>query len=157
MRGIVWQLADTKDQRAVYTALEAHFEPMAVPEYEKVEMLSDLSPAIERYHTLVGLGRYEDAFVLFQDRLDDATQYRLAAHRDRIAWLERLFPHGVTELPALSSDRDRSFTLNALAGSFLFFGQPGRAVLLALKAIELDKQLVHRFRNSNHIKPPYRA
>ena len=45
MRGVVWQLTDAKDQRAVYTALEAHFEPMATPEWRKVETLADLTPA----------------------------------------------------------------------------------------------------------------
>ncbi len=63
VRGVVWQLTDAKDQRAVYTALEAHFEPMAVPDEEAVEALADLSPAIERYHTLLGLGRYDDALL----------------------------------------------------------------------------------------------
>jgi hypothetical protein len=37
-----------------------------------------------------------------------------------MAWLERLFPHGVTELPALSRYSNRSFTLNALAQSYQF-------------------------------------
>jgi tetratricopeptide (TPR) repeat protein len=146
VRGVVWQLVDAKDQRAVYAALEAHFEPMAVRDAEEVETLADLTPAIERYHTLVGLGRYEDAFVLFRDRLGDATLYRLAAHRERIAWLERLFPHGVTELPSLSSDYDRSYALAVLAMSYNLFGQPSRAVPLYRKAIELDEQ-AHDERN----------
>ena len=98
VRGVVWQLAGANSQRAIYTALAAHFEPMATPEWEQVESLADLAPAIERYHMLVGLGRYDDAFTLFRDRLYHATFYRLAAHRERIAWLERLFPDG-TEAP----------------------------------------------------------
>jgi hypothetical protein len=114
VRGVVWRLTDAKDQRAVYAALEAHFEPMATPEFEKIETLADLAPAIERFHTLVGLERYDDAFVLFRDRLHNATLYRLAAHRERIAWLERLFARGVSELPSLAGDRDREFALNAL-------------------------------------------
>jgi tetratricopeptide (TPR) repeat protein len=134
VRGVVWQLTDAKDQRAVYTALEAHFEPMVIPEADKVETLSDLTPAIERYHTLVGLGRYDDAFVLFRDRLNNATLYRLAAHRERIAWLERLFPDGVMSVPALPRDRDQRHTLNALALSYQFSGEPGRSVPLFRRA-----------------------
>jgi hypothetical protein len=117
VRGVVWQLTDAKDQRVIYTALEAHFEPMATPEWDKVETLADLTPAIERYHTLVGLGRYDDAFALFRDRLDRAAIYRLAAYREWIAWLERLFPDGAAGLPALTSSDAQGYALNALAQS----------------------------------------
>jgi tetratricopeptide (TPR) repeat protein len=124
VRGVVWQLTEAKDQRAVYTALEAHFEPMATPEWEKVETLADLTPAIERYHTLVSLGRYDDAYGLFRARLEYATLFRLAAHRERIAWLERLFPDGVDSSPALASAAQGS-TLGTLALSYQSSGQPG--------------------------------
>jgi tetratricopeptide (TPR) repeat protein len=146
VRGVVWQLAGAKDQRAVYIALEAYFEPMPTPEWQKVESLADLTPAIERYHTLVGLERCDDAFVLFRDRLDDATLYRLAAHRERIAWLERLFPRGIAELPALTRDRDRSNVFNGLALSYKVSGHPGRAVSLYRRADEMDLRL-HDDRN----------
>jgi hypothetical protein len=109
---------------------------MATPEWLEVETLADLTPAIERYHTLVGLGRYDDAFVLFRERLSDATLYRLAAHRDRIAWLERLFSDGVTGLPALTSDRDQSYALNTLAISYQYSGQPARSGPLFNRAYE---------------------
>jgi hypothetical protein len=115
VRGVVWQVTSAKDQHAVYTALEAHFAPMATPEWPNVETLTDLTPAIECYYTLVGLGRYDDAFVLFRDRLDRATLYRLAAYRGRIVWLEALFPLGTDGLPALKGERKQSTALNALA------------------------------------------
>jgi tetratricopeptide (TPR) repeat protein len=140
VRGVVWQLTDATDQQAVYTALEAHFEPMATPDQDDVEALDDLTPAIERYHTLVGLGRYDDAYVLFRDRLERATLYRLAAHRERIEWLERLFPEGVEGLPALTDDGDQDLTLNALAQSYQLSGQPGRSVPLFRRANEMDEQ-----------------
>jgi tetratricopeptide (TPR) repeat protein len=141
VRGVVWQLADAKDQRAVYTALDAHFEPMATPEWEKVETLADLTPAIERYHTLVGLGRYDDAFELFGDRLNSATLYRLAAHRERIAWLERLFPDGMAVLPALTYGSAQSSALSALAQSYQLSGQPARSVPLFRQADEIGKRV----------------
>jgi tetratricopeptide (TPR) repeat protein len=141
VRGVVWQLTDVKDQRAVYTALEAHFEPMTTPEWDQVETLADLTPAIERYHTLLGLGQYDDAFVLFRDRLSFATLYRLAAHRERIAWLERLFPEGVGGSPALTRDRDQSNALNMLALSYQISGEPARAVPLFRRAREIYERL----------------
>ena len=106
VRAVVWQNTKASDQRAIYEAIGAHFEPMATPDALKVETLSDLTPAIERYHTLIGLARYDDAFVLFRDRLETPTNYRLAAHRERIAWLERLFPNGLSSGPAVTGSRD---------------------------------------------------
>jgi tetratricopeptide (TPR) repeat protein len=140
VRGVVWRLTTAKDQRAIYTALEAHFEPMATPEWHKVETLADLTPAIERYHTLVGLGRYDDALQLLYDRLDTATFFRLAAHRERVAWLEQLFPDGAAGLPALTTDGAQSYALNALAQSYQLSGQPGRAVPLFRRANEIDER-----------------
>jgi tetratricopeptide (TPR) repeat protein len=136
VRGVVWQLADAKDQRAIYIRLEAHFEPMGTPDAEEVETLADLTPAIERYHTLVGLERYEDAFVLFRDRLSEATFYRLAALRECIAWLERLFPGGA-ELPALTSDQHRGYVLNTLALSYDLSGHPAEAAPLFRRSGEM--------------------
>jgi tetratricopeptide (TPR) repeat protein len=140
VRGIVWQLMDVKDQRDIYESIASHFEPMGVPYYENVESLADLTPAIERYHTLISLGRYENAFTLFHDRLDRATLYRLAAYRERIGWLERLFPQGLDALPALSTQTYQYSSLNALAQSYLFSGQPLLAIPLFQKSIAIAER-----------------
>jgi tetratricopeptide (TPR) repeat protein len=140
VRGVVWRLTEAKDQRAVYAALDAYFEPMATPPWLNVDTIADLTPAIERYHILVGLGRYDDAFRLFRERLSYATLYRLAAHRERIAWLERLFPEGVAGLPVLMSSRDQSYALNTLAQSYRFSGQPAQSVPLFRRAVEIDER-----------------
>src|SRR5205085_291677 len=141
VRGVVWQITDTKDQRAIYSALEAHFEPMATPGYLEVQSLADLTPAIERYFTLVGLKRYDDAIKLFYEKLDSATHYRLAAYGERIAWLEQLFCDAEGNLPTLSDESAQSFTLNALAQSYLFSGQPSKSVLFYQQASEIDRRL----------------
>ena len=140
VRGVVWQLTDAKNQHSVYTALEAHFEPMATPEWREVETLADLAPAIERYHTLISLRRYDDAFNLFSDRLTEAMHLRLAAHQELIACLERLFLGGVAELPALTNSRDQSRALDTLAVSYKVSGQPGRAVQLLQQANKIDER-----------------
>jgi tetratricopeptide (TPR) repeat protein len=140
VRGVVWQLTDAKDQLAVYTALEAHFEPMATPEWNEVGTLSDLAPAIERYYTLVGLERYDDAFALFRARLEIATLYRLSAHRERVDWLQRLFSAGVAQLPTLKLERDQTHALNALAQSYRILGQQSLAIPLYRRADEIDER-----------------
>jgi tetratricopeptide (TPR) repeat protein len=139
VRGVVWQLTDVRVKRDVYAAIADHFEPMTVPDAQNVESLADLTPAIERYHTLVGLGRYDDAIALFRDRISSATYYRLAAYREQAGWLERLFPHDLTGLPALTSERDQSWALTALAHSYRSSGQPSRAIPLLRESLAIDE------------------
>jgi tetratricopeptide (TPR) repeat protein len=86
------------------------------------------------------LRRYDDALALFSDQLNRTTLWRLAAYRERIAWLEQLFPRGTAELPALTSDRDQRFTLNALALSYQYSGQPSHAMEFFRGAIEIGER-----------------
>lgn len=138
VRDIVWKLASTRDQRAVLTALDAYFEPMSMPDDDDVESVSDLTPAIERFHSLTGLARYDDAFGLFRHRLDQPTLLRLALHRDRIAWLERLI--GDSDRPRLSSPLDQASFLNSLAHSYSLTGRPQRAIELYRRSLEIDRE-----------------
>jgi hypothetical protein len=131
VRGVVWSGLGDDARRGVYTSLHAHFEavPM-VDDYHEVNSLEDLTPAIELYNTLIGLGRYDDAIRLFFERLDNAMLYRLSASRQRVELLELLFLNGLEQLPHLSGQAAQAFTLNALAIGYQFSGQPGRAAVL---------------------------
>lgn len=127
VRGVVWSGLGDNARHGVYTSLHAHFEAVPlIDDPQKVNSLEDLTPAIELYNTLIGLGRYDDACALFYDRLDDATLYRLSASRQRVELLELLFPDGLEQLPRLKSQADQGFTLNALALGYQLGGQPGR-------------------------------
>ena len=55
--------------RLMAERMRAHFEPMPRDRSEKVERLDDLTPAIELYVSLIRLGRFDDAFGVFIDRL----------------------------------------------------------------------------------------
>jgi hypothetical protein len=139
VRGVVRQLTSAEDQYSVYAALENHFKPMPIPNWQKVETLTDLTPAIERYHVLVELERYDEAFTLFWDQISSATLYRLAANRQRIALVERLFPNGIEGNPALTDNRHKFLVINTLANSYLISGQPGRAADLYRRMQEFAK------------------
>ena len=131
VRGVVWQLATSEDKRAIFAAMESHFKPMAIPEANEVESLADLAPAIELYHALIELGRRDDAFELFDERLSEATGFRLAANHERIMLLERLFDGGPDNASALANDNARISALGQLMFSYQNSGQPGRAIPLA--------------------------
>ena len=141
VRGVVWQALDARTRRDIYGALHSYFDAVPrPPAWKKVESLEDLTPGIELFHTLIGLERYEDAYVVFQDHLSDATLYRLSASRQRAELLERLFPDGVETLPRLASARRQSYTLNELAQAYQYSGEPGRAEPLLRRAIEIDER-----------------
>lgn len=132
VRGVTWDGLDGDGRRGVYQSLHTHFEavPNEFSDWHQVNSLEDLAPAIELYNTLIGLGRYEDAFNVFYDRISDATLYRLSASQQRAELLEMLFPDGIDQLPRLSNPAQQAYTLNALAVAYVAGGQPGRAAPL---------------------------
>ncbi|MCP4514519.1 MAG: hypothetical protein GY824_04725, partial [Delftia sp.] len=130
VRGVVWSALDEAARQDVYGALHAHFEAVPAVELDEVNSLEDLTPAIELYNTLIGLGRYDDALVVFYNRLSSATLYRLSASRQRTELLEMLFPDGVDQLPRLSKASDQAWTLHALALAYKVGGQPRQAAPL---------------------------
>ena len=68
MRGVAWNGLDPAAQRGVYAGLRGYFESLPkIDDWQKVESLEDLTPAIELYNTLIGLGRYDDACDLFYE------------------------------------------------------------------------------------------
>ena len=141
VRGVVWAGLTDDMRRDVYTTLHAHFEAMPkIESYLEVESLEDLTPAIELYNTLIGLHRYDDAHIVFRDRLSGATLYRLSASRQRVELLEMLFPDGLDQLPCLSKPSYLVFTLNALAQGYQLSGQPRLALPLFRRNIALVKR-----------------
>jgi tetratricopeptide (TPR) repeat protein len=141
VRGVVWQALDDQAQKGIYADLRTYFDAVPrPPNYLKVESLEDLTPAIELYQSLIGLERYQDAYVLFRDHLSYATLYRLSASRQRVELLERLFPDGIENLPRLQADEDQSNTLNTLALTYKNRGEPGRAIPIYRRAVEIDER-----------------
>jgi tetratricopeptide (TPR) repeat protein len=138
VRGVIWSGLDDEARQETYETLHGHFESLpAIEDWEQVERLEDLTPAIELYNTLIGLGRYDDAYVVFRDRLEYATHFRLSASHQRAELLEMPFPDGLDESPRLSRANDQGFTLNALAAAYNHGGQPGRAVPLLRRDIAI--------------------
>jgi tetratricopeptide (TPR) repeat protein len=130
VRGVVWSRLATKTQHAVYSSLHTHFAELPmIGDWRRVTGLEDLTPAIELYNSLIGMGRYDDAAVIFRDRLSEPTLYRVSAGRQRLELLEMLFPDGLGHLPRLRTLGAQAYTLNALAQSYSLSGHPGRAVM----------------------------
>jgi tetratricopeptide (TPR) repeat protein len=140
VRGVVWQALDGQSRKVIYTDLRTYFDAVPrPPDYLEVESIDDLTPAIELYQSLIGLERYQDAFLLFRDHLDYAF-WRLGASRQRAELLEPLFPDGIDNLPRLQTGRDQSRALNALAGAYQSRGEPGRAVPLFRRKLVINER-----------------
>jgi tetratricopeptide (TPR) repeat protein len=127
VRGVVWSGLDESTRRTTYGVLVTHFKSLPIVADADVNSLDDLTGAIELYNTLIGLGRYENAFSIFQERLGRATLYRLSASHQRAELLEMLFVDGLDNLPRLRRRSDQGSALNSLAVSYKNIGQPGRA------------------------------
>jgi tetratricopeptide (TPR) repeat protein len=129
VREVVWKLSTVEKRLTRYTSLEAYFKPMT--------MNDDPRAAIERYHALVRLGRFDDAWDLFASRLSALMFYGWHAHLERISLLQPVFAEGMDELPSLTGPRRQGVAFGALATSYLFTGQPTRSVTLFRQAYKL--------------------
>ncbi len=113
------------DRAATHTRLHDYFA--AVPPPDKVMRLEDLAPVIELYHHTVLAGEFDEARTLFRDRLHDVVYYQLGAYQLQIDLLRALFPNGEDHPPPLKDENAQTRTLNELANSYSFSGQPRRA------------------------------
>ena len=104
--------------------------------YKDVNSLEDLTAAIELYNTLIGLGRFDEAVILFSERLEYPLIYRLGASLQSKEMLELLFPEGLDQLPRLNNSGEQAYVLNELALSIR--DQPGRAAQLYRRVNDID-------------------
>ncbi|MCP4358501.1 MAG: tetratricopeptide repeat protein [Chloroflexi bacterium] len=126
------------DRAAVHTQLIVYFE--AAPEPQKINSLTDLAPTIELYHHLTRAQRYDEAVVLFRDRLHNAMYYQLGAYQQMIELLQALFPDGEDKPPRLSDEAWQAWTLAVLANSYSLSGRPGAAVPLFQQDIAISEK-----------------
>lgn len=140
VRGVVWSGTGAEEQRGVFEVMRSHFEaaPM-IDDYTKVNSLEDLTPAIELFNALIGLGLLDEAEILFYKKISDSTHYRLGASLQRVELLEKLFPDGLRQLPRLSKPDMQAYTCNALAASYQSNGEPGKAIVYFKLSIEIVK------------------
>ncbi|PZV12658.1 MAG: hypothetical protein DCF21_15290, partial [Leptolyngbya sp.] len=130
------------DRTTAHGQLRDYFA--AVPASEKVTTLDDLTPVIELYHHMVRSGQYDEAEVLFYERINKATYYQLGAYQLQIELLRALFPQGEDQPPQLKTERDQAWTLNALANSYSLSGQPRSAVPLFEQHNSLQEKAGHK-------------
>jgi tetratricopeptide (TPR) repeat protein len=141
VRGVTWSTLDEETRHSVYERLQSYFEVVpTIADWQHVNGLEDLAPAIELYNALVGLGRYDDAHSVFRDHVSKVTLYRLSAARQRTELLEMLFADGLDYPPRLSTTAAQAYNLNALAQAYQLSGQPGRAAPLYRRSNDIQEK-----------------
>jgi len=130
VRGVTWDTLGGSTKTTVYQGIADYFAGIPVPEGEAATSVDDLAPAIELYNALIGLGRYDDAFHIFYNRLSRPMQYRWSANRQKAELLTMLFPDGIEQLPRLKKVSSQAFVLGHLARSYNLTGNPAQAVPL---------------------------
>jgi tetratricopeptide (TPR) repeat protein len=106
-----------------------------------VTRAEDIGPVIELYHHTVRAGQFDEARMLFRDRLHDPLYYQLGGYQLIIDLLRTLFPDGEDRPPCLKNENAQGWTMTALGNSYGLSGQPRRAVSLFEQAIRLDEEL----------------
>lgn len=113
---------------ASHTRLRDYFA--AVPGAENVARLDDLTPVIELFHHTVRSGQFDDAFIIFRDRIWQTLYYQLGAYQLQIDLLRALLADGEAGSPRLEGERHLADTLNELANAYSLSGQSRSALLL---------------------------
>jgi tetratricopeptide (TPR) repeat protein len=130
---------------ATHAALRDYFA--AVPPPEKPQTLDDLAPVIELYHHTLAAGLYNEAWVLYRDRLG-SLYYQFGAYQIIIELLLGLFPDSASakgsgqdaSLPKLRNVDAQAWTLNELANNYSLYGQPRQAVPLFERHIAIREK-----------------
>jgi len=136
VRGILWGRLEDSSRIGIFGELEKHFRGL---EYSRDSGSSfdDLSAGVELFHALIGLGRSDDAWNLFRDRLDQPTFYRLSANRHRAEMVEMLFPAGFSSNPNVTGRERQADVIAALASSYHWSDRPGASLALYGRANEI--------------------
>ena len=91
-----------ESKTATLAQLRNYFAALPSEDENQVRDVADLRRTLELYHTLVESGLLDEAYQLYRERLDPALYFGLGTYTTIVELLTPLFPHGLSELPALS-------------------------------------------------------
>lgn len=129
VRGVAWVDLEQKNQQEVYEIMLSHFEAMP-PQYQSYTLsLSEMEQTVELYITLVGLGKYDEAYMVFRTRIQNAIEN--SRQNEILELLEMLFPSGMDRLPKLTNVVDQEEVLCMTSDLYSQSGQLMRSIALS--------------------------
>lgn len=158
VRAYAYRRLTHQERESIHQQLRGYFAAMLPSAPGPAGALEDLAPAIELYHHTVCLGQYDEAAVVFLDRLREPL-CRLGAYRNGIDLLQALFPRGTellpdpatarrkegapSRLPHVQDIRVQAQVLYTLADFYTAWGQPRQAVPFLQVHNALQERLNH--------------
>lgn len=141
VRSVVWAGLTPKAKRSLYRGLHTYFDaaPKAA-DWHQIETLEELTPALELFNVLIGMGEFAKASEVFFHHLDSVTDYRFSASHLRIELLTPLAEIDDLGNPKAGEPADLLSVLRSLGRAFLFAGQPGEAAGYFARGVCLSEQ-----------------
>ncbi|MDB6124001.1 MAG: hypothetical protein JWQ71_2994 [Pedosphaera sp.] len=140
VRGVVWQKLDDRSRRGIYSKLRTFFAAVPKTEYDMIDSLEDMTPAIELYNALLRMNRFAEAASVFFDHLDGATDVRLNASRQCIEMLTPLITQATVRQLQSIHPTELFELYNALGRACLYAGELDLGVKHLESALSLEEQ-----------------
>jgi tetratricopeptide (TPR) repeat protein len=116
-----------EDREATYAQVTNYFEALPEEDTEQARDVADLRRTLELYHALLNSGQPDDAYLLYESRLQSPLLYTLGAYTTVVELLTPLFHKGLDQPPILSTISDQASSAGILAVAFDFLGDLGQA------------------------------
>jgi tetratricopeptide (TPR) repeat protein len=140
VRGAVWHGLSSMGREIVLENLHEHLTTLPTIGQLHPASVDDLTPAIELYHTLIALGRNDEAYEHYRQNLYEILVTRMNRFRTSSQLLESLFPDGIEHPPRLSKRKDQHSATWALGYCYIYVGESGRALTVWPQLIESSSQ-----------------
>lgn len=128
VRGIVWHGVRAPGREIVHEIIRAHLATSPAVAEIRASSIDELTPATELYHTLIALGRHDEAFRFLDAGMLDLLLDRMNRFRVGAQLLEMLFPDGIEHAPRLAAPEDAERATWALAYCYNYAGEVSRTV-----------------------------
>ncbi|MEM8667425.1 MAG: hypothetical protein AAGG48_07920 [Planctomycetota bacterium] len=128
--------ADKLEMRSIFESIVSCMDPGHCR--RPVLSLATLFPAIEKYHALIHLEQFDQAYDLYREHLQEQLVRDLSSNRENTDLLEQLFASGFDDLPHLSGNMDRIQATNWLAQGYQFLGELDQASRILSVAVEFS-------------------
>lgn len=86
VRSVVWNLLEDKTKQDLYTSLSGYFG--SIPSPTRPTRLEDLTSTLELFHTLIGLQKFDEAWMVYNDHLRSNLYYHLGEYQVDIQLLQ---------------------------------------------------------------------
>jgi tetratricopeptide (TPR) repeat protein len=138
VRAFVWEKFDRSERSKVVDLLRKHLQDRPrLQSLEGVSKLEDLHQAFALFEILLEQKAFDEAFLIFQAHIHEASHYLFGNSRKRIELLQRLFPDGPDASPAVTGAAAQATVISWLAKAYQLLGEPRRAQGLYRRSMSL--------------------